>query len=109
MMNKKHFNLLQIIASAAVFVGVVLKFSNIEVAKYLFASGVFGLFILQILYAYQTRKKAIKRKRIVSLMFIATIILGLGAYFMYIGNDNWVLAVLIYALVSLFLSFRDKR
>ncbi len=109
MMNKKHLNLLQIIASVAVFVGVILKFTNIEVAKYLFAAGVLGLFIVQILYAYQTRKEPVRNKRIASLMFIVTVVLGVGAYFMYIGNDNWVLTVLIYALVSLFLSFRGKK
>lgn len=107
-MNKKHLNLLQIISSIAVFVGVILKFAHIEIAKYLFIFGVLGLFILQILYSYKTRKESVKHKRINSLMFIITTILGVGAYFMYIENDNWVLTVLIYALVSLFLSFREK-
>ncbi len=108
-MSKKHLDLIQIIGSALVLLGVVLKFNQFVNAKYIFSAGVFVLFVLQILYAQKTKKASVRYKRIMSLMFIATVFLGVGAYFMFVGNDNWIVAVILYAFITLFLSFRGKK
>ncbi len=107
-MNRSKLNLVQLVAFVCVFVGVVLKFSKVEYAEYIYSIGVGGLFLVQIIYSIKTRKAPLQIKRIASLMFVATAILGVGAYFMFQNNDYWAVSVLIYALISFFLSFRGN-
>ncbi len=108
-MNRSKLNLVQLISLLCVFVGVVLKFSDVKYAEYIYTTGVVGLFFLQIIYAIKTKKAPLQTKRIASLMFLATSILGVGAYFMFLNNDYWAVSVLIYALIAIFLSFRGGK
>ncbi len=108
-MNRSKLNLVQLISFLCLFIGVVLKFSQIKYAEYIYTLGVAGLFLVQIIYSVKTKKAPLQTKRIASLMFVATSILGVGAYFMFQNNDYWAVSVLIYSLIAVFLSFRDTK
>lgn len=107
-MSSGRYKYAQLVASLFVLVGVGMKFADISSAVYLFSVGVLGLFVLQIMYAVETKDAPLQVKRIAGLMFVATVMLGLGAYLMFVGSGYWVVMVLLYALISFYLSFRGK-
>lgn len=108
-MKTNNLRNIQFFSSLCVLGGVGMKFGNISLGVYVFLIGVLGLFGLQILYAIKTKDAPLQVKRVAGLMFVATVILGLGAYFMFTDNGNWVVMVLIYALITFYLSFRNKK
>lgn len=87
--------------------GVILQFLQYQYAQWIFIAGVVLLIIVQLLYMLQTKPDDIRKQRQVGLMFLSTILLGVGAYLMYIGNGYWIVTVLIYGVLSVFLALRS--
>lgn len=107
-MKNNNLSVIQFLGSLAVLIGAVLKFVNFNFANYIFAGGVILLFAVQITYLTKSDRNNIQKQRIHRLMILATSLLGVASYFMFTGGYSWVPFVLAYAVVSLYLSFRDK-
>jgi len=89
--------------------GIFLNFFNIVYAPYVFSAGAAVLIVIQLKSAIDNRKAETRQKRLTINGVFSTLMLGLAAYFMFTGSNTWVVAVLIYALTALFLSFRGNN
>jgi len=108
MKNEKLKNLF-IIGAALTLTGAVLSAFNVSYAAYIFSAGVVGLVVVRLVSLYKQHSTAdVRIRRLHNLQFIATLVLVAAAYFMFKNNNVWVVALLIYAVVTLFLSFREK-
>ena len=107
-MKNNNLTAIQFFGSLFVLVGATLKFFDVAFAPYIFASGAAILLIVQVLFMAAVKNEDKRIQRVHRLMFIATILLGAAAYFMFTRSASWVPFVIAYAVVSLFLSFRSK-
>ncbi|VBB48324.1 conserved membrane hypothetical protein [uncultured Paludibacter sp.] len=108
MMKKNNLTFIQFVGSLLILVGAALKFFVFDFSNYIFAAGALILIALQFFYLFQSKNQDFRTQRLHRLMFLATALLGVGAYFMFTGKNTWIPLLLSYALVSLFLSFRSK-
>lgn len=106
-MSKRTYNLIFSIVALLTLAGAIATLFDLAFGKYLFATGAVGIIILQALQALAADLTQ-RAQRMHRIGFIASLMLALGAYFMFTGSNSWIVAVLIYALVSLFLSFRSE-
>lgn len=98
--------LAQLIASVALVSGAVLHFIDIPFGKYVFAVGAAIIIVLQLIQLIRTPGTGFREQRVQRMNFMVSLVLALAVYSMVDGSTLWVPAVLIYALVTLFLSFR---
>lgn len=96
-----------IIAGTLLVVGSAAHIFDIKSSLWIFLSGVFPVVILQFLSLYQHKDADFALRRLHLLAFIATLFLAGAAYFMFTGSGLWVAGILIYALISLYVSFRS--
>lgn len=109
-MRKNNLSMIQFAGSLLVLVGAALKFFQFEFANYIFVLGAALLLGLQTFYVSKSGEETdLQAKRLIRLMFIASLFLGIAAYFMFTGKNTWVPLLLAYALISLYISFRSKN
>ena len=96
------------VGSTLTILGCIIRLFNITYAPYVFATGAAFLIYLQMKYLVDNRKSETRQKRLSRNGLLSSLLLGLAAYFMFTGSNSWVVAVLVYALSSLFLSFRGS-
>jgi hypothetical protein len=89
-------------------VGSIAKLFNIAFAPYVFSVGVVFLIYIQLMYTLESKDADTRQRRLTRNGLFASLLLALAAYFMFVGSNSWVVAVLIYALSTLFLSFRGN-
>lgn len=108
-MMLKKYNLNYLFASAAFFAvaGSVLELLKVSAGKYAFSLGALIIIALQLMQALE-KSDDLRKHRIKRMSFTSSLLLGLASYFMFVGSNAWVVAVLIYALTTLFLSFRSE-
>ena len=106
-MTKRTYNYIFALSALLTFVGAIAALLDNNYGKYIFSAGALGIIILQAIQALADNLTR-RMQRLHRIGFLASLTLALGAYFMFIGSNSWVVAVLIYALVSLFVSFRSK-
>ncbi|MDD3196360.1 MAG: hypothetical protein PHU68_11290 [Paludibacter sp.] len=99
--------LAQLIASVALVSGAVLHFIDIDFGKYIFALGAAISIVLQLIQLIRKPGTGFREQRVQRMNFMVSLVLALAVYSMVEGSTLWVPAVLIYALVTLFLSFRS--
>lgn len=91
----------------ALLVGSLLHFLNWSAGKYVFAAGASVIIVMQLIQLVKTPAEGFRAQRIQRMNFMVSLVLALGVYSMVEGTTLWVAAILIYALVTLFLSFRN--
>ena len=106
-MNKKYFSLFSTIGLSAITLGAIIYVLDFAPAIYLFSFGALVIIITQLFVALQKHTDSHKQ-RLSRISLISSLFLGLASYFMYTQSNSWVVAVLIYALITLYLSFRNK-
>lgn len=106
-MKTKILKATHLLGGVLTLCGVALDFLRNEKSKWLFIAGVAILVIVQLFYMFQTKTDDIRKKRLLRLMFLSTVLLGIAAYLMYMGNGYWLVLVLIYALLSIYLATRN--
>ena len=106
-MNKKTLHNGQLIGSLLTLAGAALQLFEFEFSKYIFALGALTLIVVYFIYNFQAKNENSRIQRQHRLMLFASLFLGVGAYLMFTNKDTWVVMVLIYALISVFLSFRN--
>lgn len=94
------------VGSTLTILGCIIKLFDITYAPYVFSVGAAFLIYLQLKHFADNRKSDIRQKRLSRNGLLSGLLLALAAYLMFTGSNSWVVVVLIYALSSLFLSFR---
>lgn len=108
-MNSGLIKILHGLGGVLVLAGAAFQFFELGFAKYIFAGGTLILIAVQAIYLSKVRNESIRIQRIVRMMFFVTVLLGLGVYLMFTGDDRWVILMLIYAVVSIFLALRAPK
>lgn len=107
-MNNKILNILFPIGGITIILASFLKINNNEFAKYAYSVGALLLITYHASIALKNKNSESRLQRSTRMGFINSLFLAVGAYFMFTDANSWILAVLIYALATLFLSFRMK-
>ncbi len=97
----------QVTGSIAVFAGSLLHFFEVTSGMYLFGAGALILILQQLLILFKMPAEGFREQRLQRMNFMVSLVLALAVYSMVEGTTLWIAAVLIYALVTLFLSFRS--
>lgn len=107
-MQNKLSQILFFVGGTLTIAGALAVFFKFEYAQYVFSGGAAIIIYLQTMHAINFRNADNRKRRLTRMGFLSSLLLALAAYFMFTHSNTWVVAVLIYALVSLFLSFRDN-
>lgn len=107
-MFSKHSRLFIISGGLATTLGAVAQLLNLKFAPYVFAFGAVLLIINQVIAVIEDKDYDFRTKRLARLWLLDSLLLGLAAYLMFTESNSWVVAVMMYALTSIFLSFRGK-
>lgn len=81
-------------------------FFEIEYSNYVFTIGASMLVIERIIVMLREKETDFRKQRLLRMNLMLSLVLVLAAYSMLDGTTLWIPAVLIYALITLFLSFR---
>ncbi len=114
-MNKINHKVLIITYGVLLVVGATLFMFDVPYAQCLFAVGAFLAVVQTFLYAIQHKddttgdtKQDIQQARLHRLNFVASLFLGIAAWMMWINDSSWVVFVIIYVVITIYLSFRSK-
>lgn len=75
-------------------------------APYVFGAGSLLMLVQALQTAQNLRQKDNRTMRLGRINFMATLMLLLATYCMFIQSSSWVVFLLIYVLISFFVSFR---
>ncbi len=108
-MNEKSRGIIFLISSIAVIIGALLPLLAINTlwASYLFAIGAAGIAICRLTYRY--KGKNFRLKRLHHIETFASLFLLVASYFMFEGNLDWVMFLMVFALLQLYTSFMIPR
>ncbi len=76
--------------------------------KYVFAAGAVLVLLNHLYLMFKTQSPDFRQKRLLRINLFLSMLLVLAAYSMFDGTTLWIVALLIYALVTLMLSFRNQ-
>ena len=106
---KKIHTLVIVVYGILLVLGALLFTLDIAYSQYLFAAGAVLAILQTLVYAIQNRTDDRREARLQRLNFIASLFLGVAAWLMFAGSNSWLPMVIIYAVVTFFLSFRGKK
>ncbi len=106
-MSKSLHKLLFFVAGTLLLTGAAAKIFDIQIAPYIFSVGAFIVIVLQLLALNNHKTEDFHVRRLYLIAFIASLLLALSAYLMFTFSNLWVVGILIYALISLYISFRS--
>lgn len=107
MKEKQPSQILFILAGTLTILGAFAKLFDLIYAPYVFSIGAGILIFLHGKDAFDKGKADKRNQRLSRIGFFTSLMLGLAAYFMFTGSNSWVVMVLIYALNSIYQSFRN--
>ena len=90
-----------------VIIGSVGYFFDFQCFKFVFAAGALSVLIFYLITIFISDKQDFKTRRRNRLNLMLSLLLLLAAYSMFDNTTLWMVIILIYALVTLFLTFRD--
>jgi hypothetical protein len=105
--NIKYLRYAYVIGILGVIAGSLGHFFENPYFKYLFAAGTLLVILSQMINALKTNEADFRRRRLLRMNVMLSLMLALATYSMFDGTTLWVAVVLIYALVTLFMSFRS--
>lgn len=100
--------LLLLLGGSASFAGALMQLSKLSFAPYVFSIGAAAIIVYQFLQHEAVDRNNMRAQRLARIGLMSSLLLGLGAYFMFTDSNLWVPATLIFALTSIFLSFRSN-
>ncbi len=103
----KFLSYLQVTGIALVIIGSLGYFFNYSSFKYIFALGALAVVIFQLVSIYTSKNPDFRVKKRNRLNLMLSLLLALAAYSMFDGTTLWMAIILIYALVTLLLTFRN--
>jgi len=108
-MNEKQPSPIFFITAATLTIlGSFAQLFKLVYAPYLFSLGVALLIFLHGMEVFDKTKTDKRQQRLARIGLLTSLMLGIGAYFMFVGSNSWVVMVLIYALSTFFQSFRGN-
>lgn len=96
-----------IIAGTLLVIGSVAHIFDIKAAFGIFVAGAIPIIFLQLLSLYEHKDADFSIRRLHLIAFSSSLFLAVAAYFMFTGSSMWIAGVLLYALISLYVSFRS--
>lgn len=84
-------------------------FADFGQSVYIYGVGTLALIIYHAALAFGSDKKSALTSRQYRIGLFASLFLAVGTYFMYTDSNSWVVTTLIYAVITLYLSFRIKE
>jgi len=88
--------------------GAITQFAHFEYAPYIFAVGTALLIYSHVKNILAANENNFRTKRLSRIGFISALMLLVACYFMFIGSNAWVVFLLIYAVITLVLTFRSE-
>lgn len=95
-----------VIGITLIIVGSLGHFFNQPFFKFIFGVGALVIIISQLSFMFNVRNPDFRQKRFLRMNLILSLMLAVAAYSMFDGTTLWIVIVLIYALTTLFMSFR---
>ncbi|NDV47639.1 hypothetical protein D0T49_11335 [Paludibacter sp. 221] len=95
-----------IIGGILTIIGAILQIINYVYAPFVFSGGGLLLVYCHVMNSFAQKEDDFRSRRLSRIGFISSLLLILSAYLMFTGSNSWVVFLLIYAAISLFLSFR---
>lgn len=108
MIQKQLTQIFFIVGGTLTFAGAIAQLLEYSLAPYIFSLGSAFLIYIQLRNALDSSDADLRHKRLGRIGFFTSLLLALAAYFMFTSSNLWVVAVLIYALSTLTLSFRGN-
>lgn len=108
MTNKAVLNGLFPAGAVFVFIASVLKYFEIQYVEYLFGLGALLVICYHGLQAYNQKDGDRNLQRLYRMALFSSLFLAVATYFMFTASNSWIVMVLIYAVTTLYLSFRIK-
>lgn len=102
----KYTKILIIVGGILLLVGSLAHCFTYIWAPYVFAAGAVLMVVHSFLMDHDLRQKDNRTMRLGRIGFMSTLMLLLAAYCMFVHSTSWVVFLLIYVLISLFVSFR---
>jgi len=87
--------------------GAIAKIAGFKYAPYIFAVGTALFIYCHVKNIMAKSDDEFRTRRLARLGFISVLMLLIACGFMFIGSNIWVVFLLIYALITFFLSFRS--
>lgn len=101
----KFDNILSLVGSVLLFIGLILQFVRFEAAPYLYLVGAVAFAWVQVKYGYEGKNIVIRRLRRQQL--IGAMLLVMTGVLMIVWHRNeWVLCLTISAVLELYTAFR---
>ena len=94
-------------SAAVLLLGAILYNFTPVVAPFVFSVGVLGIIVARVLTAYSGND--FRMKRLYWILYVGTMMYIVTAYFMFMHNQNWVIALLISAVIELIVSLRIPK
>lgn len=104
--KNKYIQYLYVSGILLVIVGSLGHFFDLSLFKYIFGVGTLLLIIKQFIEMFNIISPDFRQKSLRRMNIMLTLMLALATYSMFDGTTLWMAVVLIYALVTLFMSFR---
>ncbi len=108
-MQKQITKSLYIGGASFALIGAVSQLFDWTYAPYIFSIGAAILIYFPLKLVMDVKNADIRQKRLARSGLFSALLLGLAAYLMFTHSNLWVMAILIYALSTLFLSFRGAE
>ena len=108
MTKEKIHQIIFISAGIITLIGAITEIINVEYAPFIFAFGTLLLVYSHIQSALSVSDDDFRMRRLSRIGFISSLMLVIAAYLMFTGSNSWVAFLLIYAVVTFFLSFRSE-
>ena len=108
-MKRSTIKTILISSNTLLLIGAILSIANISFAVYIFGAGALVGIILPLLLVRNDTQENKRNSRLFRINFMVSLMPLLSAYFMYNDSNSWVIALLIYALTTLFLSTRIEK
>lgn len=105
-MNSKSVSYVYASGAAMLFIASLGSMQHV-VFNYVFAVASFILIFYHAFVAYNDQN--IKTQRVHRIAFVASLFLAIASYFRFTDSYSWVVMVLIYAAITIYLSFRGKE
>ena len=108
-MNEKAKKILFVIAGILTLTGAILHISSIQwdYTPYLYAVGTAGIAVTYLTNSFQD--KSAREKRLQLFLVVAGLLLVISSYLMFHKNQEWVICVLISAILQLYVAFMAPK
>lgn len=109
-MTKENIHNLWIASYAVLlFIGALLVAADHPSGFYPFAVGTLLAVAQSFTYALQNKSEDIRISRLHRLNFLCSLVLVIAAGLIWMNNNGWVVMIILYCVLTVFLSFRGKQ